>query len=67
MSETTGMYVARPRLLWDDTDGEHNGYERRIATVTVHETDGTRETGLLDTNGNPLVFRPHRVPMGFRK
>lgn len=57
----------RLRCLWDDTDGEHEGYEHRAVTMTVHEPrdDEPEDSGLLDHLGNPLGRKVERRPIGF--
>ena len=61
-------YVTRKRIkprsdLWEWYEDE----APQQTTVTIHEDDAPRYTGLLDSNGNELVKVPERVPMGFRK
>lgn len=61
-------YVTKPRKalrndLWDWYEDENP----QQTTVTVIEDDDARYTGLLDKDGNELVWQPERVPVGFRK
>lgn len=53
----------RPRT--DDADDEYRYH--RPETISVHEPpdDHLEDTGLLDKDGNPLMRRVERRPVGF--
>lgn len=54
------MKVYRPRSNWMDDD------RLSVPSMTVHERDcGGRETGLLDSNGTPLMAFDEMNPIGF--
>jgi len=55
-------YVTR---AWIDDDASLEDRETQ-RTITVHERDGTTDTGLVDAAGVKIYRVADRVPMGFR-
>lgn len=56
----------RPKArVWYD-DGFDHSDESKGSTLTVHEPDNEPiPTGLLDAQGNELLRKPERRPVGF--
>ena len=55
-------YRAIHRVSWDAGEELDAGDPR---TITVHEDDEPKDTGLLDANGTPIYRVRERVPFGF--
>ena len=51
--------IVRPRMGGDSEDGQTYGYD-------VYEPDPSRESEVLDQNGNPYIVTRKRRRIGFR-